>query len=134
MVNVWPDGEYPDKELTERIIGCAMAVHKELGPGLLESIYEEALTVELRSTGLSFVRQLEIPIVYKGERLAGAYRIDMVVDNKVVIELKAMTDFHPVHEAQILTYLRLGGWRTGLILNFSKRLLVDGIKRVVLSH
>ena len=124
---------YPDMDLTERIIGCAIAVHRELGPGLLESIYEEAMTVELRSAGLSFLRQVELPVVYKGERLSGSYRIDMLVENRVVLELKSATEAHPIHEAQILTYLKLGGWKVGLILNFNKRLMMDGIKRVVLS-
>ena len=126
--------DYPHKELTERIIACSISVHQELGPGLLESIYEEAMTVELAQAGLKFQRQVELPILYKGQRLNGTYRIDMVVENSVVLELKAATEIHPVYEAQILTYMRLGGWETGLILNFSKRLMKEGIKRVVLSH
>jgi GxxExxY protein len=129
------DGEeYPHRTLTERIIGCAIAVHSEIGPGLLESIYEEAMTVELFQAGLAFQRQVELPIVYKGQRLSGAYRIDMVVENAVVLELKSATIAHPIHDAQLLTYLRLGGWTTGLILNFNTRLMKDGIKRVVLTR
>ncbi len=127
------ESEYPQKELTERIIRCAINVHAELGPGLLESIYEEAMTIELASEGLSFVRQVELPLVYKGRRLSGNYRIDMVVENSVVLELKAVPESHPIHEAQLLTYLRLGGWKVGLILNFDRRLMRDGVKRVVLS-
>jgi len=125
---------YPNQDLTERIIACAIAVHQELGPGLLESIYEEAMTLELSRAGLSFQRQVELPVVYKGERLSGRYRIDMIVENAVVVELKSVAGMHPVHEAQILTYMRLGGWSSGLILNFENRLMKDGIKRMVLSR
>ncbi|HET7838723.1 MAG TPA: GxxExxY protein [Rectinemataceae bacterium] len=133
MAESFDEGEFPHIALTERIIKCAIAVHTELGPGLLESIYEEAMTLELQLEGLSFVRQVELPMVYKGHRLAGSYRIDMVVENEVVVELKAATDIHPIHEAQLLTYLRLGGWKVGLLLNFNYRLLRDGVKRIVLS-
>jgi GxxExxY protein len=133
MAGSFEGSDYPHKALTERIIKCAIAVHMELGPGLLESIYEEAMTLELQLEGLSFVRQVELPMAYKGHRLAGSYRIDLVVENAVVVELKAATDFHPIHEAQVLTYLRLGGWKVGLLLNFNQRLLRDGVKRIVLS-
>jgi GxxExxY protein len=128
------DDEYPHKALTERIIGCAIAVHEELGPGLLESIYEEALTVEFSRSDIAFQRQVALPIFYKGERLSGSYRVDMLVEDSVVVELKSVTEAHPIHEAQILTYMRLGGWKTGLVLNFSTRLMKDGIKRVVLTR
>ena len=134
MAGKFDEVAYPNQVLTERIIACAIAVHQELGPGLLESIYEEAMTLELSRAGLSFQRQVELPVVYKGERLSGCYRIDMVVENAVVVELKSVTGMHPVHEAQILTYMRLGGWSSGLILNFENRLMKDGIKRMVLSR
>jgi GxxExxY protein len=121
-----------EAELTERIIACAIAVHRELGPGLLESIYEEAMTVELANGGIQFVRQVEIPVVYKGTTLSGSFRVDMVVENKVVLELKTVESILPVHEAQLLSYLRLGGWPTGLLLNFRSALLCNGIRRLVL--
>lgn len=133
MAGVFDEQEYPHQDITERIIHAAIEVHRELGPGLLESIYEEAMTIELASEGLAFVRQVELPLIYKGQPLVGSYRVDMVVENKVVVELKAVNAWHPVFEAQVLTYLRLGGWKTGLLLNFNCRLMRDGIKRIVLS-
>lgn len=121
-----------EAELTERIIACAIAVHRELGPGLLESIYEEALTIELATSGLRFVRQVEMPVVYKGTPLSGSFRLDLVVENKVVVELKALEAILPVHEAQLLSYLRMGGWEVGLLINFKTALLRDGIRRLAL--
>jgi len=121
-----------EEELTERIIACAIAVHRELGPGLLESIYEEAMTVELANGGIQFVRQLEIPVSYKGVALSGSFRVDLVIENKVVLELKTVESILPVHEAQLLSYMRLGGWPIGLLLNFKSALLRDGIRRMVL--
>jgi GxxExxY protein len=115
--------------LTQRVIGCAMEVHKALGPGLLESAYEECLAHELYSSGLRFARQMPLPILYKGIRLDCGYRLDLVVDEQVVIELKSIESVLPIHEAQILTYLRLSGMRTGLILNFNVSALKDGIHR-----
>jgi len=121
-----------EAELTERIIACAIAVHRELGPGLLESIYEEALTIELAASGLRFVRQVEMPVAYKGTPLSGSFRMDLVVENRVVVELKAVEAILPVHEAQLLSYLRMGGWEVGLLINFKTALLRDGIRRIVL--
>ena len=121
-----------EEELTERIIACAIAVHRELGPGLLESIYEEAMTVELANGGSQFARQVEIPVSYKGIALSGSFRVDMVIENKVVLELKTVESILPVHEAQLLSYMRLGGWQIGLLLNFKSALLRDGIRRMVL--
>lgn len=121
-----------EADLTERIIACAIAVHRELGPGLLESIYEEALTIELATSGLRFVRQVEMPVVYKGTPLSGSFRLDLVVENKVVVELKALEAILPVHEAQLLSYLRMGGWEVGLLINFKTALLRDGIRRLAL--
>lgn len=117
--------------LTERIIGCAIAVHEELGPGLLESIYQSALAVEFDVQKLAFRQQVIVPINYRG-RLIGEHRIDMIVQDSVVVELKSVERFDPVFEAQILTYLKLTKLRTGLLINFNSRLLHQGIKRFVL--
>ena len=117
--------------LTERIIGCAIAVHRELGPGLLESTYEEALCIELTDAGLSYRRQLSIPAAYKG-RPIGEYRIDLLVEDTVIVEVKSVEHLQPVFEAQLLTYLRVTGKKTGLLINFNAALLKSGIKRLVL--
>jgi len=117
--------------LTERIIGCAIAVHRELGPGLLESTYEEALCVELEDDGLSFDRQKSIPVVYKGRRI-GEYRLDLLVEERVVVEIKSVAHLQPVFEAQLLAYLKVTGKKTGLLFNFNTALLKDGIKRLVM--
>jgi GxxExxY protein len=114
--------------LTERIIGCAIAVHRELGPGLLESTYEAALCIELRNAGLRFVKQPIFPVVYKGE-VIGEYRLDLIVEDEVVIEVKSVARFDPVFEAQVLSYLRVTSKKIGLLMNFNSRLLKDGIKR-----
>jgi GxxExxY protein len=121
-----------ESELTERIIACALAVHRELGPGLLESIYEEAMTIELADEGLPFVRQLAMPVFYKGVLLSGSFRVDLVVENRVAVELKVVEAILPVHKAQLLSYLKLGGWKVGLLFNFKTALLRDGIRRIVL--
>ncbi len=118
--------------LTEAIIGAAIEVHRELGPGLLESVYEECLCHELRSREIPFVAQVELPIVYKGVEIAGKYRIDLVVANEVVVELKSVESLLSVHEAQLLTYLKLTGKRVGLIINFNVPVLHRGILRRVL--
>jgi GxxExxY protein len=117
--------------LTERIIGAAIEVHRALGPRLLESAYEECLAWELRHSGLSVERQVPLPVVYKGVRLDAGYRLDLVVEKQVIVELKTVERILPVHEAQLLTYLRLSGLRTGLILNFYAAVLKSGIKRMV---
>lgn len=118
--------------LTERIPGCAIEVHRILGPGLLESAYVEALSVELAEVGLRFARQVPMPLSYKG-RYVGEYRLDLLVEEAVVVEVKAVERCDPVHEAQVLTYLRLTGKRVGLLINFNRRLLRDGVKRRVLG-
>ena len=118
--------------LSERIITCALAVHSELGPGLLESIYEEAMTMEMGEAGLSFQRQVELPVQYKGVPLNGVYRLDMVVENTIVLELKSAMQMHPVFDAQLLTYMKLGGWRVGLVLNFGMPTMREGLRRLVL--
>ena len=120
------------KQLTERIIGCAIEVHRQLGPGLLEGTYEAALCIELNNAGLNHVRQPIFPVVYKGQTI-GEYRLDLIVDDAVVIEIKSVERFDPIFEAQVLTYLRVTGKKVGLLLNFNSRLLRDGIKRFVLG-
>ena len=121
-----------ERELTEKILGCAIEVHKELGPGLLESVYEEALAIECGLQGLNFLRQLTIPLLYKGSLLSMPHRIDMLVENKVVLELKCVETILPVHEAQLLTNMKLGSWRIGLLINFKTAVLKNGIRRMVL--
>ena len=117
--------------LTEKIIGCAIEVHRVLSPGLLESVYEEALCVELSDAGLKFQRQVNIPAVYEG-RNVGQYRIDLIVEEAVIVELKSVDRHDPVFEAQILTYLRFTGKKVVLLINFNSKLLKSGIKRFAL--
>ena len=121
-----------EKQLTDAIIGAAIEVHRHLGPGLLESAYEECLCEELRSKGIRFQRQRPLPLEYKGKKLDCGYRLDLVVENKIIVEIKAVDGLAPIHEAQLLTYLRLSGKRVGLLVNFNVPLLKDGIKRMVL--
>jgi len=116
---------------TSRVIACAIEVHRALGPGLLEQIYESAMCIELEDCGIPFVRQSRIPAYYKG-RLLGDYRVDLVVADLVLVEVKCVERLNPVHEAQLLTYLRLTGRRVGLLMNFNSRLLKEGIKRLIL--
>ncbi|MDX6403752.1 MAG: hypothetical protein QOH70_1207 [Blastocatellia bacterium] len=120
------------KRLTERIIGCAIEVHRQLGPGLLEGTYEAALCIELQMAGLNFVRQPVFPVVYKGQ-VIGEYRLDLIVEDTVIVEIKSVERFDPIFEAQVLTYLRVTDKEIGLLMNFNSRLLRDGIKRYVLS-
>jgi GxxExxY protein len=117
--------------LTGRIIAAAIEVHRYLGPGLLESAYEQCLCRELHHRGINFERQVDLPIDYKGYRIDSGYRLDLVVDNSVVVELKAVRQLERIHEAQLLTYLKLTGLNLGLLLNFNVVLLKDGIKRLV---
>jgi GxxExxY protein len=119
-------------EITEQIIGAAIEAHRVLGPGLLESAYEECLCHELKLRGMSFERQRLLPVEYKGITLDCSYRIDLLVGNTIVVEIKAVSDIEPIHEAQLLTYLRLGGWKTGLLINFNVPVLKNGIRRRVL--
>jgi GxxExxY protein len=121
-----------DADLTELIIKAAIEVHKTLGPGLLESAYEECLCHELVLLGVSFQRQRPLALVYKGLRLDCGYRLDVVVEDKVIVELKCVDQLLPIHEAQLLTYLKLSGLRTGLLLNFHVHMMKDGLKRMVL--
>jgi GxxExxY protein len=125
--------EAPDQDpLTREIIGGAIVVHKELGPGLLESAYEECLAVELVDRGLDVRRQVPVPVVFKGRPVECGYRLDMLVNDRVIVEIKAVERVVPVHEAQLLTYLRLAGKRVGLLMNFHCAYLRDGIVRRVL--
>jgi len=117
--------------LTESIIGCAIEVHRQLGPGLLEGTYEEALCIELDDAGWKLQRQLMVPVIYKGRRI-GEYRLDLLVEDLVVVEIKSVERFDPIFEAQVLTYLRVTGKKVGLLINFNSRLLKDGLKRFVL--
>ncbi|MFZ0883829.1 MAG: GxxExxY protein [Candidatus Acidiferrales bacterium] len=117
--------------LTEKIIGCAIEVHRELGPGLLEVTYEEALCIELGIAGLKFGRQVPFPVLYKGRNL-GEYRLDLIVEDKVIVEIKSVERFAPVFEAQILTYLKATNKKVGLLVNFNNRLLHDGVKRFII--
>ncbi|MBC7225849.1 MAG: GxxExxY protein [Thermoflexales bacterium] len=122
-----------ENALSNRIIGAALEVHRQLGPGLLESAYEECLAYELSLHGIPFERQKPIPVVYKGIRLDCGFRVDLLVDNLVVVELKAVDTLMPIHQAQVLTYLKLTGCRLGLLINFNVVRLREGIKRVVLN-
>jgi GxxExxY protein len=123
---------YENDPLTEKIIGFAISIHRDLGPGLLESAYEECLCYEIEQSGLSFRRQSALPIVYKSVRLDCGYRMDIVVENRVIVELKTVERLLPIHEAQMLTYLKLSGIRIGLLLNFNTPVLKDGIRRMLL--
>jgi GxxExxY protein len=118
-------------DLTERIIGCAIKVHRVLGPGLLESAYEVCLAHELDKSGLNIKRQVSIPVVYDGIRLDAGYQLDLLVEDRIVIELKAVEKLLPIHEAQLLTYLKLANKKLGLLINFNVNLLKNGIKRRV---
>ena len=117
--------------LTERIIGCALTVHRTLGPGLLESAYEGAMCIELATSGMRFDRQLLVPLLYREAR-RGDYRIDLVVESQVVVEIKSAQRYDPVFAAQVLTYLRVTGLHVGLLLNFGRPVLTAGIKRFAL--
>jgi len=120
-----------ENEITEIIIGCAIEVHRELGPGLLESAYQTCLIYELRKAGLTVRSEVAMPVVYKELELEQGYRMDLLVEEKVVVELKTVDKYTDVHKAQLLTYLRLGDYRVGLLLNFKVNVLKSGIKRIV---
>jgi len=118
-------------QITRRIIGAAIEVHQVLGPGLLESAYQTCLAFELRQRGVKVEEQRPLPIVYKDVHLDCGYRMDLLVENEIVVEIKALEQFAPIHEAQLLSYLRLSGKRVGLLINFHVRVLKDGLKRIV---
>jgi GxxExxY protein len=117
--------------VSQRIIGCAIEVHKELGPGLVESIYEEALCYEMSQAGLSFRRQQQVPIAYKGVKLATPLRLDLIVEDKVIVDNKSKKEVTEIDKQTLLSYLRLTDIRLGLLINFTEIRLVDGVHRVV---
>jgi GxxExxY protein len=119
-------------EITEIIIGCAIEVHRTLGPGLLESTYEECLAYEFKNLGLKFQRQIPVPVIYKDIKLDHGYKMDFLVEDQVVVELKSIDYIMPVHDAQMLTYLRIAKKKVGLLVNFKVTLLKHGIRRYVL--
>lgn len=121
-------------EITHDIIGAAIEVHRQLGPGLLESAYRECLTREFILRGIPFEREKGLPVEYKGTLLEAGYRLDFLVAGCVVVEIKAIEALAPVHDAQLLTYLRLGGWRVGLLINFNVAVLKSGIHRRILGY
>jgi GxxExxY protein len=123
---------YENDPLTERVIGLAIEVHRQLGPGLLESAYEECLCFELKQAGIEYRRQVPLPVIYKSVRLDCGYRLDLLVEHEVVVELKTVERLLPIHEAQMLTYLKLSGVRTGLLLNSNTAVLKDGMRRLML--
>ena len=124
------DTEVLNREITQAVIASAICVHRNLGPDLLESVYEKCLAYELSQRGHTVVVQQEIPIVYSGVRFEAGFRADLIVDSKVLVELKAIDQLLPVHHAQVITYLKLTGMRTGLLINFNVPLLKDGLKRI----
>lgn len=118
--------------LSKRVIGCAIEVHRELGPGLLESTYQQCLAHELSLNGIEFQLEHPQPVRYKSVRLDCGYRIDLFIENELILELKSVEQLKPIYEAQLLTYMKLAGVRTGLLMNFNVRKLKDGIRRFVL--
>ncbi len=120
-----------ENEISEKIIGCAIEVHKSLGPGLLESAYLECLYYELQNSGLFVEKQKPLPLVYKEVKLDAGYRLDLIVEKKVVIEIKSVDCLNDVHIAQVLTYLKLSGCKVGLLMNFNVLRITDGLKRLV---
>ena len=127
------NGENQEKRdpLTEKVIGCAIEVHRILGPGLLESAYQRCMLFELRKQGLAVETEVPMPVNYKGEIMDCGYRIDMLVEKSLIVELKAVEALLPIHEAQILSYMKLSGIRIGLLVNFHQSRLVDGLKRFI---
>jgi len=125
--------DMPENTITERIIKCAIAVHREIGPGLLESVYEEALDIECKIEGLHVSRQFKVPVLYRGQTI-GEYQPDMLINDSVIVEIKSVERFDLVFEAQVLTYLKITRKRVGLLINFNSRLVKDGIKRFILTQ
>lgn len=118
-------------EISSLVIKAAIAVHRALGPGLLESVYQACLLAELKSMGLRVQEQVAVPIVYRGERLANDLRIDLLVEDRVIVEIKAVEELHPIHTAQLLTYLKLTNKKLGLLINFNTFKLVEGLERLM---
>ncbi len=119
-------------DLSNKVIGLALEVHKNLGPGLLENAYKQCLAYELSKAGINFKIEIEVPIKYKEINISCGYRIDLLIENKLIIELKSIEKLDTIHEAQILTYLKLSNIKIGLLINFNEKLLKDGIRRFVL--
>lgn len=122
--------EAPLETSSRKVIGCAIEVHKALGPGLLESTYQRCLEIELEAAGVAFSAQAPIDILFKNHTIQDAYRVDLLVENELIVELKSVRELEPIHEAQLLTYLKLSGIRTGILINFNKPTLKEGIKRL----
>jgi GxxExxY protein len=122
------------KELTEKIIGASIEIHRALGPGLLESAYRECLCYELSQAGLFFKKEVPLPVVYKNVKLDCGYRLDIIIEDKLILELKAIEKLLPIHEAQLLTYLKITGLTLGLLINFNVPLLKDGVKRIANNY
>lgn len=118
--------------LSNRVIGLAIEVHKELGPGLLENTYKQCLAYELSQVQIKFLLEVELPVQYKEISVSCGYRIDLLIENKLIVELKSVDEVHPIHEAQLLTYMKLVKIRIGLLMNFNEKILKNGIKRFVL--
>lgn len=118
-------------DLSKKVIGCAIEVHRNMGPGLLESVYEHCLLAELHSQRIKTGGQVRVPLIYKGEELDASYAIDILVENEIILELKAVTELHPVFEAQVISYLKLADKKLGFILNFHVPRMTEGIKRFV---
>jgi GxxExxY protein len=118
------------EELTEKIIGCAIEVHRILGPGLLESVYRKCLIIEMRRQGLRVDIERHLHFDYKGQRISGGLKLDLLVNDSVVVELKAVETLHPIHSAQVITYLKIGGYPAGLLMNFNSTTLKAGLKRL----
>jgi GxxExxY protein len=127
---------FPDlgARLTQKIIGAGIKVHQALGPGLLENVYEECLAIQFQKDGVAFERQKILPVVYDGVQLDLSYKADFIIENQIILELKAVEKVLPIHEAQLLTYMKLSKKNLGLLLNFNTVLLKDGIKRLALSE
>jgi len=134
VVTKFHKGEFymNEEEIFKKILDCSFKVHTALGPGLLESAYEECLTYELKKFGLMVEKQKPLPLVYEGIKLDAGYRVDLLVENRIIVEIKSVDALAEIHMAQILTYLKLSGCRLGLLVNFNVKHLKDGIKRVIL--
>ncbi len=120
------------EKLSEKVIGLAIEVHRNLGPGLLESTYKQCIAYELTQAKLKYQMETKLPIKYKNIHISSGYRIDLLIENNLILEIKCVDKFHPVHEAQLLTYMKHANIKTGLLLNFNTKILKDGIKRYVL--
>ena len=121
-------------DLTAKVIGACIEIHRSIGPGLLESAYRECLCYELSQAGLSFQKEVPLPVAYKGIKLDCGYRLDIIVDKRLIVELKAVEKLLPIHEAQLLTYLKITGLQLGLLINFNVPVLKDGIKRIANNY